>query len=102
MAYTEEDLESILDDFAKTATRYGLTISIKKTEVMFQPKPGHPPLDPVIKIGDDEQLNVVQKFCYLATTYSHKMPAYGSRIGKASAAILEDFIIDFGLIMESA
>ncbi|XP_072039554.1 uncharacterized protein [Amphiura filiformis] len=57
IAYTEEDLQSILNDFARAATRYGLTISIKKTEVMFQPKTGSPPIDPVIKIGDDQLKN---------------------------------------------
>ena len=64
IVYTEDELESFLDDFARAASRYGFTISIKKTEVMFQPKPGSSPRDPVIKIGD-EQLKIVQKFCYL-------------------------------------
>ena len=58
IAYTEDELQSILNDFARAASRYGLTISIKKTKVMFQPKPGSSPHDPVIKIGD-EQLKVV-------------------------------------------
>ena len=35
IAYTEDELQSILNDFARAASRYGLTISIKKTEAMF-------------------------------------------------------------------
>ena len=64
IAYTEDELQSILNDFARAASSYGLTISIKKTEAMFQPKPGSSPRDPIIKIGD-KQLKIVQKFCYL-------------------------------------
>ena len=52
IVYTEDELQSILNDFARRASRYGLTISIKKTEVMFQPKPGSSPRDPIIKIGE--------------------------------------------------
>ena len=88
LAYTEDDLQSMLDDFAKAAARYGLTISIKKTEVMYQPKPGSPPKDPVIKIGND-QLKVVHKFCYLGGFLSQNAlidDEITSRIGKASAA----------------
>ena len=61
---TEDDLQSILNDFTRVTSRYGLTISITKTEVMLQPKLGSSPLDPVIKIGG-KQLKAVGKFCYL-------------------------------------
>lgn len=52
IVHTEDELQGILNDFARAASRYGLTISIIKTEVVFQPKPGSSPRDPVIKIGD--------------------------------------------------
>ena len=58
IAYTEDKLQSILNDFVRAASRYGFTISIKKTEVMFQPKSGSSPRDPIIKIGN-KQLKVV-------------------------------------------
>ena len=63
-AHTEDELQSILNDFPRAASRYGLTISITKTEVMLQPKPGSSSHDPVIKISD-KQLKAVQKFYYL-------------------------------------
>lgn len=43
MAHTEEDLQCILNDFTRAAKCFGLTISIMKTEVMVQPRPGHMP-----------------------------------------------------------
>ena len=64
IAHNEDEQQSILNDFAREAARYGLTISIKKNEVMPQPKLGSSPRDPVIKIGRKE-LKVVKKFCYL-------------------------------------
>ena len=55
IAHNGDELQSILNDFARVASSYGLTISIKKTEVMPQPKLGNSPQDPVI----------MKKFCYL-------------------------------------
>ena len=64
ITHTEDELQSILNDFTRAASRYGLTISLGKTEVMLEPKLGSTPHDPVIKIGD-KQLKAIQKFCYL-------------------------------------
>ena len=64
IARNEDELRSILNDFARVALRYGLTISITKTEVMPQPKLGSSPPDLVINIGG-KQLKVVKTFCYL-------------------------------------
>ena len=64
IAQTANDLQSILNDFARVASRYGLTISIKTTEVMLQPKLRSSPLDPVIKIGG-KQLKALGTFCHL-------------------------------------
>ena len=52
IAHTEDELQSVLNDFAES--RYGLTISISKTKVTPQLKLGSFPRDPVIKIGDKE------------------------------------------------
>ena len=38
IAHTKDMLQSILDDFARAASRYGLTISITNTRVMLQLK----------------------------------------------------------------
>lgn len=43
IANSEEDTQSIVNDFARAADRYGLTISIKKTEVLHPPRPRTPP-----------------------------------------------------------
>jgi len=64
IAHTEDELQSILNDFARAASRYGLTISLTNTEVMLQLKLGSFPCDPVIKISD-KQLKAIQTFCYL-------------------------------------
>ena len=49
IAHTEDELQSSLNDVARAASHYGLTISITKTEVMLQPKVGSSsPRDPVI------------------------------------------------------
>ena len=49
IAKTEGELQSILNDFARAASRYGRTISKTKTEVMLQPKVGSSPRHPVIR-----------------------------------------------------
>ena len=72
IVHTEDELQSILNDFARAASRYGFTISIKKTEVMFRPKPSSSPCDPVIKISD-KQVKVVLKFCYLGRFLSQNV-----------------------------
>ena len=51
IAHNEDELQSILNDFPRVASRYGLTISMTKTEVMPQPKLGSSFHDPVIKIA---------------------------------------------------
>src|SRR3989441_3347312 len=39
-AHTLHDIQALTDSFANSASRFGLTINIQKTEVMFQPAPG--------------------------------------------------------------
>ena len=43
IANSEEHAKSIVDDFIRATVRYGLTVSIKKMEVLHQPRPGTPP-----------------------------------------------------------
>jgi hypothetical protein len=64
IAHSESDAQEMVDDFARACHRFGLTISIRKTEVLHQPRPGTQPPDPNICIGG-EPLKVVPKFCYL-------------------------------------
>ena len=65
-----------------------LTISIKKTEVVYQPAPGKSYREPTI-IVKSQRLQVVDKFTYLGSTLSrvlHIDDEINARIVKASAA----------------
>ena len=44
-----------MDRLAAACSRYGLTISLKKTVVLYQPAPGKLYVPPVISIGDHEE-----------------------------------------------
>ena len=63
LAHTVDDIQAITNAFARSARRFGLTISLKKTEVIYQPKPGADYTAPTITI-DNNALNVVDKFTY--------------------------------------
>ena len=90
IAHSINDIKRINDSFAKAARRFGLKISLKKTEVMFQPKLGtnHVPLNITI---DKFPLNVVDKFTYLGSTLSENATIdddISARLGKPSASFL--------------
>ena len=70
IAKSEEHPKSIVDDFIRAAVRYELTVSVKKVEVLHQPRPGTPPRNPIITIGNKALKRVVDKFCYLGGTIS--------------------------------
>jgi len=81
MAHTLEHIQRLIDCFANAAKRFGLTISLKKTEVMLQPRPDI--------FVNDTALNVVDKFCYLGSVLSHNAEINDDitrRIGADSAA----------------
>ena len=46
-----DDIQQNVDKFAEACTNFGLTISIKKTEVMHQPAPGKTYIEPSITIN---------------------------------------------------
>ena len=88
IAHSIKDIKRITDSFAKVAHRCGLTISLKKTEVMFQPKPGTNHVPPNIVI-DNVPLNAVDKFTYLGSTLSENAMIdddISVRLGKTSAS----------------
>ena len=58
-----------VDRFAEACTNFGLTIRIKKTEVMHQPAPGKTYIKPSITING-QCLKAVDKFTYLGNTFS--------------------------------
>ena len=69
VAHTESDMQLIMDHFSAACDAFGLTISIKKTKVMFTPAPGAPYSEPTILVNGDK-LEVVDTFPYLGSTIS--------------------------------
>ena len=65
-APTEEKVQKGVDRVSDSCDSYDLTISIKKTEVVYQPAPGKPYKEPNITVKD-QRLQVVDKFTYLGS-----------------------------------
>ena len=88
LAHTVDDIQAITSAFARSARRFGLMISLKKTEVIYQPKPRADYTAPTITI-DNIPLNVTDKFTYLGSTISQNAlidDEISARIGKASGS----------------
>ena len=87
-ACSQEALQRLCDRFAKACCRFGLTISIKKTEALYQPAPGNMYVPPAIKI-DYKPLNAVENFKYLGSIVSNNSSMDAeitARIAKATSA----------------
>ena len=88
-APTEEKMQKGVDQVSDSCDSYDLTISIKTTEVVYQPAPGKPyNKEPTITVKG-QRLQVVDKFTYLGSTLSrvvHIDDEVSARITKASAA----------------
>ena len=88
LAHTVDDIQAITNAFARSACRFELTISLNKTDVIYQPKPGADYTAPTITIGNNP-LNVVDKFTNLGSTISQNVlidDEISARIGKASGS----------------
>ncbi|XP_078593825.1 uncharacterized protein LOC144871797 [Branchiostoma floridae x Branchiostoma japonicum] len=90
-AHSHDDLQHIMDRFADACGRFGLTISLGKTEAMFQPSPSQaanvPPPPPIVI--NNTEIKTVDKFCYLGSTITSSGSLDAEvmqRIGKASVA----------------
>ena len=87
-APTEKKMQKGVDQVSDSCDSYNRTISIKKTEVVFQSAPGKPYKEPTITMKG-QRLKVVNKFTYLGSTLSrvvHIDEEVNARISKASAA----------------
>ena len=87
-APTEQKMQKGVDQVSDSCDSYDLTISIKKTEVVYQPAPGKPYKESIITVNG-QRLQVVDKFTYLGSTMSrvvHIDDEVNARIAKASAA----------------
>ena len=83
-----QEMQASMDKFATACSDFGLTISSKKTEVMHQPAPGVPYLEPRITVNG-EHLSVADKFVYLGSTLSRTAnidDEVALRISRASVA----------------
>jgi len=89
IAHSPDDAQQLFDRFYAAAARFGLTVSLKKTEVMFQPAGQSTPAQPVIKAGDTT-IKTVGKFCYLGSILSSDALVdndISTRLSKASYAL---------------
>ena len=87
-APTEEKMQKGIDQVSDSCDNYDLTVSIKKTEVVYQPVSGKPYNEPTITVKG-QRLQVVDKFTYLGSTLSrvvHIDDEVNARIAKPSAA----------------
>ena len=83
----EEKMQKGVDQVSGSCDSYDLTISIKKTEVIYQPAPGKPYKSTITVKG--QRLQVVDKFTCLGGTLSRVVnidDEVNARIAKASAA----------------
>lgn len=69
MAHQENHLQTIVDRFSIATKLFGLTISLSKTEVLYQPAPGSAVDQPCITIDGTQLLNVTT-FKYLGSAIS--------------------------------
>ena len=85
---TEEKMQEGVDQVSDSYDSYALTVSIKKTEVVYQPPLGKPYKEPTVTVKG-QRLKVVDRFTYLGSTLSRVMQIddeINSRIAKAAAA----------------
>ncbi len=77
-----------MDCFSNSARHFGLTVSLKKSEVLYQPKPGSSYTPPVVEVYDT-LLTSVDKFSYLVSTLSQNIVVDDDilmRLSRAGAA----------------
>ncbi|KAL0177088.1 hypothetical protein M9458_025982 [Cirrhinus mrigala] len=88
MAHTLTEVQSLFDRFRTAAPQFGLTVSLKKTEVMLQAVNKSKSIPLVITAGDTV-LTAVDKFCYLGSILAADTTVdcdISARIAKASTA----------------
>ena len=85
VSHTEEGFQNLITSFSNACKEFGLTISIKKTEVMGQ-NTTNPPNITI----DEKVLEVADQFTYLGSTISSNLSLdreLDKRIGKASGTM---------------
>ena len=85
VAHTQDDLQSSMDCFSQACKDFGLTISLKKTNILGQDTEA-PPVIPI----DDYELDAVCQFTYLGSTITDNLSLdaeINKRIGKAASTL---------------
>ena len=89
MAHKFSDLQTMLNRFSDASMLFGLTISLGKMEVLFQPAPNSSAPQPIITISGME-MKTVKSFKYLGSVISSNQQLdkeISVRISKASQAL---------------
>ena len=90
MVHWEPDLQIIFDRFAEATQLFGLTISLRKTEVLLQPAPDTTAPPPKVSTAGTEP-KAVNQFRYLGSVISSDASLdkeIAGRINKASQSEL--------------
>ncbi|KAM9364755.1 uncharacterized protein KZ484_010926 [Pholidichthys leucotaenia] len=85
IAHTENALQRLITSFVEACSEFGLTISLKKTNIMGQDVS----IIPAVTVGD-HTLEVVENFTYLGSTISSNLSLdaeLNTRIGKAATTM---------------
>ena len=88
LAHTEEAPQHIVNRFSDTAKNFGVAISLKKTEVSYQPPPREAYSPPHIS-NDGTNLSAVEHFTYLGSVISSNSIVsrdLDNRLSKASSS----------------
>ena len=98
-ASSERDLQTIMNAFHEAYTRLGLTVNIRKTQVLYQPPPRRPHQTPFIKV-DDQVLENVDHFPYLGSNLSsdttidkeiqHRLSCASAAFGRLRTRVFDD------------
>ena len=83
--HSERQLQSLMDRFSQACKDFGLTMSLKKTEVLAQDTDNQPKIS-----VDDYELKAVNQFTYLGSTISSNISLdaeIDKRIGKAATTL---------------
>jgi len=87
-AHTLEDTQALVSKFSAASKSFGLSINLKKTEVLYQPAPGNTRIPSTVTV-DSRPLQFVASFTYLGSAVSSNAmidDEVDARIARASAA----------------
>ena len=85
VAHTQEELQSLMDCLSQACKDFGLTISLKKTNVLGQDTEA-----PTVISIDDYELDAVCQYTYLGSTITDNLcldAEVNKRIGKAASTV---------------